>query len=62
MSHPDPDPTIAHDGLVTVASQRLDGVETELVVESGHSTQLHPVTIQEVARILREAPVEPPQP
>ncbi len=41
------------DGVVTVESARLEGVESELIVRSGHSTQLHPLTIGEVRRILR---------
>lgn len=44
-----------HDGVVSVASARIDGVETELIVRSGHSTQSHPLTIREVRRILRVA-------
>ncbi len=53
VSHPDEDPSVAHDGVVTVESQRLDGVTSEFIVESDHSTQRHPITIGEVARILR---------
>jgi hypothetical protein len=49
------DPAVAHDGVVTVESQRMEGVETEFIVRSGHSTQRHPVTIGEVARILEDA-------
>jgi len=43
------------DGVVTVQSARIAGVESELIVRSGHSTQLHPLTIGEVRRILRAA-------
>ena len=43
----------AHDGVVSVESARLPGVVSELTVESGHSTQSHPLTIGEVSRILR---------
>ena len=40
------------DGIVEYASAHLDGVESEKVVRSGHSTQSHPETIEEVRRIL----------
>jgi hypothetical protein len=42
------------DGVVTYKSAHLDGVESELVVRSGHSTQGQPETIEEVRRILYE--------
>ncbi len=51
--HDAEDPALAHDGAVTVASQRREGVESEFIVRSGHSTQHHPITIGEVRRILR---------
>jgi hypothetical protein len=35
-------------------SAHIDGVESELVVRSGHSTQATPQTIEEVRRILYE--------
>jgi hypothetical protein len=35
-------------------SAHLEGVESEKIVGSGHSTQSHPETIEEVRRILRE--------
>lgn len=41
------------DGVVAYASAHVDGVESERVVDSGHSTQDHPETIAEVRRILR---------
>ncbi len=41
------------DGVVSVQSARIEGVESELIVRSNHSTQLHPLTIGEVRRILR---------
>jgi pimeloyl-ACP methyl ester carboxylesterase len=45
----------ATDGVVTFSSARLDGVESELVIPfAGHSVQGHPVTIEEVRRILLE--------
>jgi Protein of unknown function (DUF2950)/Alpha/beta hydrolase family len=42
------------DGVVSYESAHLDGVVSEKVVRSGHSTQGHPETILEVQRILRE--------
>lgn len=44
----------AGDGLVRLQSARLEGVETELVVDSGHSVHTHPQAIQELRRILLE--------
>jgi len=55
------DPALAHDGVVSVESQRIEGVETEFIVRSGHSTQRHPITIGEVARILRDALEDTPR-
>ncbi len=43
-----------NDGVVECASARIDGVASELVVRSGHSTQGTPQTIEEVRRILVE--------
>ena len=43
-----------NDGVVEYKSARLDGVESELVVRSDHSTQSRPETIEEVRRILYE--------
>jgi pimeloyl-ACP methyl ester carboxylesterase len=40
------------DGVVDYRSAHLDGVESELVVHSGHSLQDHPETVEEVRRIL----------
>jgi pimeloyl-ACP methyl ester carboxylesterase len=45
-------PALGDDGVVTYESAHLDGVESELVVRSGHSAQSNPATIQEVRRIL----------
>ncbi|MFN7956531.1 MAG: alpha/beta hydrolase, partial [bacterium] len=42
------------DGVVAYRSAHLDGVASELVVRSGHSTQAEPATIEEVRRILHE--------
>jgi hypothetical protein len=43
-----------NDGVVAYESAHLDGVASEKVVHSSHSTQSEPDTIQEVRRILRE--------
>jgi pimeloyl-ACP methyl ester carboxylesterase len=40
------------DGVVSYSSAHLEGVESELVVRSEHSTQSNPQTIEEVRRIL----------
>jgi pimeloyl-ACP methyl ester carboxylesterase len=45
----------ATDGVVTYQSASIDGVESELVIPfAGHSVQGHPVTVEEVRRILLE--------
>jgi pimeloyl-ACP methyl ester carboxylesterase len=44
--------TQGEDGVVAYRSAHLDGVESELVVPSGHTMQNHPYTIAEVKRIL----------
>jgi hypothetical protein len=41
-----------NDGVVEYRSAHLEGVESELVVHSSHSTQSTPATIEEVRRIL----------
>jgi pimeloyl-ACP methyl ester carboxylesterase len=41
------------DGVVEYGSAHLEGVESEVVVESGHSCLSHPDVISEVRRILR---------
>jgi pimeloyl-ACP methyl ester carboxylesterase len=43
----------ASDGVVQYESAHLDGVESEAVVESGHSCLANPMVIGEVTRILR---------
>ena len=40
------------DGVVAYRSAHLDGVESELVVRSGHSLQDQAETVEEVRRIL----------
>jgi len=42
------------DGVVEYTSAHIDGVESELVVRSSHSTQSEPATIEEVRRVLYE--------
>src|SRR4051794_27956456 len=42
------------DGVVDYSSAHLEGVDSELVVRGGHSTQANPATIAEVRRILLE--------
>lgn len=42
------------DGVVAYESAHIEEVVSEKVVRSGHSTQSHPDTIEEVRRILRE--------
>jgi pimeloyl-ACP methyl ester carboxylesterase len=42
------------DGVVNYSSAHIDGVESELIVHSGHSTQETSPTIEEVRRILFE--------
>jgi pimeloyl-ACP methyl ester carboxylesterase len=40
------------DGVVNYTSAHIDGVESELVVQSGHSLQDRPETVEEVRRVL----------
>ena len=42
------------DGIVSYNSAHIEGVASERVVQSSHSAQGHPETIEEVRRILRE--------
>lgn len=48
------DPTECDDGVVKYQSAHVEYVESEVIVRSGHSCQKHPVTIEEVRRILLE--------
>lgn len=41
------------DGIVPYSSSHIDGVASELIVDSGHSVQKSPEAIRELARILR---------
>jgi hypothetical protein len=47
-------PPNGNDGVVEYKSARQDGVESEYIVRSPHSCQGHPLTIEEVRRILLE--------
>jgi hypothetical protein len=47
-------PEEGNDGVVEYKGAHIEGVESELVVRSGHSTQASPETIEEVRRILYE--------
>jgi len=42
------------DGVVSYQSAHLDDVDSELVVQSGHSSQSNPLVIEEIRRILIE--------
>ncbi len=48
----DGDPLTGDDGVVEYTSAHQEGVESEFIVRSGHSCQGHPLTIEEVRRIL----------
>ena len=48
----DGDPAEGDDGVVEYKSAHVDYVESEFIVQSGHSCQGHPLTIEEVRRIL----------
>jgi len=54
VTDPDEPREDATDGVVAYKSAHIDGVESELVVTSGHSCQDNPHTIEEVRRILIE--------
>jgi pimeloyl-ACP methyl ester carboxylesterase len=55
----------ATDGFVPYRSDHLDGVESEVVVRSGHSVQDQPAAVEEVRRILllhaTQVPLPPPR-
>ena len=55
----DGDPKLGNDGVVEYSSAHLDGMASELIVNSGHSSQLNPLAIDEVRRILVENLVVP---
>ena len=50
----DGDPKLGDDGVVKYSSAHLDGMESEFIVKSGHSSQLNPLAIDEMRRILVE--------
>jgi triacylglycerol esterase/lipase EstA (alpha/beta hydrolase family) len=52
----DGDPLLGNDGVVEYSSAHLDGMASELIVKSGHSSQLNPLAIDEVRRILVQNP------
>ncbi|MHB8110725.1 MAG: esterase/lipase family protein [Syntrophorhabdaceae bacterium] len=52
VSNPDAPKKMWTDGVVKYESAHIDGIESELIVHSGHSTQSDPQTIEEVRRIL----------
>jgi pimeloyl-ACP methyl ester carboxylesterase len=45
-------PELGSDGVVRYQSAHIEGVESELIVRSGHSSQSNPHTIAEIRRIL----------
>jgi hypothetical protein len=47
-------PGQGNDGVVEFKSSHIEGVESELAVRSGHSTQVTPEAIEEVRSILYE--------
>jgi pimeloyl-ACP methyl ester carboxylesterase len=52
-------PESGSDGVVSYESAHIEGVESELVVRSGHSAQSHPDVILEIRRILLENAAAP---
>jgi len=48
----DDDPVTGNDGVVAYISAHQEDVESEFIVRTGHSCQGHPLTIEEVRRIL----------
>jgi pimeloyl-ACP methyl ester carboxylesterase len=50
----DGDPKLGDDGVVKYTSAHLEGMASEFVVKSGHSSQLNPLAIDEMRRILVE--------
>jgi hypothetical protein len=50
----DGDPKLGNDGVVEYSSAHLDNMASEFIVKSGHSSQLNPLAIDEVRRILVE--------
>jgi hypothetical protein len=54
VENPDDPKEEWNDGVVAYSSAHLEGVTSELIVHSSHSTQSEPQTIEEVRRILLE--------
>jgi len=54
VKNPDDPKEKWNDGVVEYKSAHIEPAESELIVHSGHSTQDHPKTIEEVRRILLE--------
>jgi hypothetical protein len=54
VKNPDDPKDKWNDGVVAYKSAHIDGVVSELIVHSGHSTQDKPQTIEEIRRILLE--------
>jgi pimeloyl-ACP methyl ester carboxylesterase len=52
--HTPGDPKLGNDGVVEYTSAHLNGMESEFIVRSDHSSQLNPLAIDEVRRILME--------
>ena len=50
----DGDPKLGNDGVVEYTSAHLEGMASEFIVRSDHSSQLNPLAIDEVRRILVE--------
>jgi hypothetical protein len=50
----DGDPKLGDDGVVKYSSAHLEGMASEFIVKSGHSSQLNPLAIDEMRRILVE--------
>jgi pimeloyl-ACP methyl ester carboxylesterase len=50
----DGDPKLGNDGVVEYKSAHLEGMASEFIVRSDHSSQLNPLAIDEVRRILVE--------
>jgi len=57
----DGDPKLGNDGVVEYRSAHLDGMASEFIVRSGHSSQLNPLAIDEVRRILVEPFLDTPE-
>jgi pimeloyl-ACP methyl ester carboxylesterase len=54
VKNPDAPKEKWNDGVVEYKSAHIEGVASEIIVHSGHSTQDEPATIEEVRRILLE--------